>query len=46
MSEREGRVDFDGKDDRSHFGDGKFEISGRCSNGCPAERPSYSEWVF
>lgn len=28
-------VDFDGKDDGSHFGHSKFEIPGRCSSGCP-----------
>ena len=44
MGDREGRVDFDGKDDRSHFENGKFEISGRCSSGCPVKGASYSEY--
>lgn len=31
----EGRVDFDGKDDMTPFGLGKFEVPRRCSSGLP-----------
>lgn len=37
MGDREGRVDFDGKDDMSPFGRGKFEIPIRCSTGCTVD---------